>query len=112
MIYRDDQGVERFWGRRQFHAFLDQSARAIFGVSAEEFAEGYRAGRWLRHPKAASANDLACVITFAFNEDAAERAARLEREGTPTLASTRSARSCARPSARGRGSRWCSTTTT
>lgn len=52
-------GVQmRLWNAREFRAWIDKTARALFGVSGEEFVAGYRDGRWrdneLAHALAAS----------------------------------------------------------
>jgi hypothetical protein len=63
----------RIWSSAEFLAFLDFEARAIFGVSAEEFIDGYFAGRWIRHEKWETACDLSSAIPFALPALEAER---------------------------------------
>ena len=50
---------ERFFGAAEFELWLDHLARAILGVSGEEFIEGYERGVFGDSPAARS---LATVI--------------------------------------------------
>lgn len=54
----------RIWGASEYRAFVDQTAREVFGVGYEEFVEGQRTGRWYSHPKWGTASDLASLIPF------------------------------------------------